>query len=289
MVLSFLQPATIAEACFLLAKHGQQAKILAGGTDLLVDMRNGHIKPQVLIDLTSVQELGEIAESEGAISIGSTVTFADLALSKLIQTKLPVLAQAAKVVGSPQIRNRGTIGGNIANASPAADVVPVLVALEGVAVVAKAGGVKEVPLEELITGPYRTALACDELISGVKVKVPQPGTGMSFAKVGRRNSLAISRLNGVCLLKSEGQIIRQVRLVLGSATPTPARFKKVEEYLVGENASAEVFREAGKIAAEYVQQVTGRRASSAYKLPVVENLTTRLLQEAWEKGGSVNE
>lgn len=289
MAITYLQPSGLQEACDLLSLYGEKAKLLAGGTDLVVNMKKGKTLPEAIIDLSRLKELKAIKETAGELLLGSLVTFTELSSSSVIQSKVPVLAQAAKAVGSPQIRNRGTVGGNIANASPAADVVPALVALDGIAVLVKAGSSREVRLQDLIVGPYRTAVAPDELIAAVRVKVPRPGTGMSFVKVGRRNALAIARLNGTCLLQRTGQRVEQLSLVIGSATPTPHRFTAVEEYVSGQTGSPDVFARAGKLAGEHVLQITGRRASSAYKLPVIENLTLKLLTEAWAKGGTADE
>lgn len=282
MIKEYYQPLKLAEALTFLSVFPGPVHILAGGTDLLVNMRKGQIKPEGIVDLSKIEELKTISQEGNNLSIGALVTFSELAAHPLVQELIPVLACGAKAVGSPQIRNRGTVGGNIANASPAADLVPVLVALDGVAVIAKQNGLRKVPVAELIVGPYKTSLEPGEIIIRIEVNVPPKGTGMAYKKVGRRNALAISRLNGVCLLKLEDEIIKDVSLVIGSATPTPHRFTDVEEYLVGKNISQELLEEAGVMAREHVLAVTGKRPSSNYKLPVVERLTVRLLQVAWK-------
>lgn len=282
MIKEYYQPLKLTDALNFLSLSPGSAHILAGGTDLLVNMRNGQIKPEVIVDISKIGELKTIAREGKNLSIGALVTFSELAAHPLVQKLTPVLARSAKAVGSPQIRNRGTVGGNIANASPAADLVPVLVALDGVAVIAKENGLRKVSVAQLIVGPYKTSLESGEIIIGVEVNIPPEGTGMAYKKVGRRNAVAISRLNGACLLKLEGKIIKDVSLVIGAATPTPHRFREVEEYLVGRDISKELSEEAGVMAREHVLAVTGKRPSSNYKLPVVERLTVRLLQEAWK-------
>jgi len=282
MVKEYFQPLTLAEALTILNSFAGSAHVLASGTDLLVNLRNGKLKPEVIVDISKIEELKIISQEDEKLSLGSLVTFRELAVYPMIQKLIPVLAWAAKAVGSPQIRNRGTVGGNIANASPAADLVPALVALDGVAVLAKQGGLRKIPLTELIVAPYKTKLEPGEIITQVEVTVPSHETGMAFRKVGRRNALAISRLNGACLLNLKGEEITAVSLVIGAVTPSPRRFKEVEEYLIGKNISEKLLEEAGAMAKEKVQAITGRRASSQYKLPVVERLTVRLLQAAWK-------
>jgi CO/xanthine dehydrogenase FAD-binding subunit len=288
MIKEYYQPLKITEALTLLATESGSLRVLAGGTDLLINIRNGEIGSDGIVDLSKIEELKTIELEGNILAIGALVTFTELAEHPLVKKLIPVLASGAEVVGSPQIRNRGTVGGNVANASPAADLVPVLVALDGVAVIAKEGSFRKVPIAELIVGPYKTSLEPAEIITRIEVTIPQQGTSMSFHKVGRRNALAIARLNGVCLLKLQGQAIEDVSLVIGSATPTPHRFKEVEDFLLDKKLSEELFKEAGRLAKEHVKAITGVRASSHYKLPVIESLTARLLREAW-KGGKADE
>lgn len=286
MVKEYFQPLELTEALAFLASGS--AHVLAGGTDLLVNIRNNKIKPIGIVDLSKVAELKQISREGDSLVIGALVTFTELAAHPLIQELVPALVSAAKAVGSPQIRNRGTVGGNIANASPAADVVPALVALDGTLTIAKKDSTRNIALSELIVGPYKTNLQPDEIITKVTITIPEKGTGQAYFKVARRNALAISRLNGMCLLRVKKGIIGAVSLVIGSATSTPHRFQTVEEFLVGKNISEELLAKAGVLASEYVLAKTGRRSSSVYKLPVIERLTVRLLHDAWQ-GGKANE
>ncbi|MDY3619528.1 FAD binding domain-containing protein [Agathobaculum sp.] len=280
---TFYQPAALGEALSLLAGADRPA-VLAGGTDIVVARREGKRADTAYLDITRIPELRETAQAEGGVTLGAAVTFSEMENSTVLQTHFPLLCQAAASVGSPQIRSRGTVGGNVANASPAADVAPALAALDAVALVQSKSGARRVPVAELIEGAAKTALDPGELIVSFFIPALPPDTRQGFDKIGRRNALSIARLNGACALTARGGKIAQARLCIGAATNRPHRFAEAEALLCGRAPDEALFAEAGKLISAAILEETGTRASSVYKLPVAAEFTAALLRKTWEEG-----
>lgn len=280
---TFYQPDTLEQALELLAGADRPA-VLAGGTDIVVARREGKRADTAYLDITRIPALREAARTDGGALLGAAVTFAEMENSPVLRELFPLLCAAAASVGSPQIRSRGTVGGNVANASPAADVAPALAALDAEALVQSKGGARRVPVAALIEGASRTALAPDELIVSFFLPALPPDTRQGFDKVGRRNALSIARLNGACALTASGGEIAAARLCIGAATNRPHRFAKAEALLAGRAPSEALFAEAGALVSEAILEETGTRASSVYKLPVAAEFTAALLRKTWEEG-----
>jgi Aerobic-type carbon monoxide dehydrogenase, middle subunit CoxM/CutM homologs len=260
------------------------AELISGGTDLCVRLHKTGQDPD-LIDLTSICELKEISKDQDLITVGAGATFSEIIESETIQSYAPILACAAESIGSTQIRNRATIGGNLCNASPAADSPSALVVLEAKLNLVKIGSngkeTRQVSIEDFILAPGQTVLEPDEILLSIVFQVPQ-SFGYCYEKVGRRKSLAISRLSGSCLLKEKDGVIVDVRLSIGSVTNRPMRFSETEKLLLGKKLDKAVLDEAGEMSSMTVQKLTGIRESSAYKLPVVSNVTIRLIETAFD-------
>ena len=286
---AFYQPKTLVEA-LTYRRDEEESALLAGGTDLIIELRKD-MTAGSLIDLSKVEELKGICMRGDEIRIGAMATFATIADAQLLREKAGVLCMAAKSVGAPQIRNRGTVGGNVCNASPAADSVPVLVCLGAKAELQslRAGCIQTryVNIEDLIVGNHCTALEKQEILTSVVFKVPPQDTKMNFEKIGRRNALAVARMNGACLLRIDGDIVSSARVSIGSVMARPGRFSAVEEYLIGKQLSEDVLREAGRLAAAHVQRQVGARSSSQYKIPVIARFTAMLIANAFEGKGSM--
>ncbi len=275
-----VSPSSLEAACQALAQPG--ARALAGGTDLMLELRRAQLRgeepPALLVDLTRVAELGRVEPQAREPFLGAGVTFRRLEDEPALVPGLPLLGRAAATVGSRQVRTTATLGGNAANASPAADGVSALVALEARAHLLSLRGRRELPLAGLITGPYQTALAPGELIAGFSLRPPAGRTGCCFLKVGRRQAVSVARLNLAVVLDAE---LADPRLVLGACFPTPHRLGAVEELLRGGRPGPELWREAGQAAAEVFRRLSGGRASAAYKLPAIARCTARALAAAW--------
>jgi len=277
-------PNTIEEAVELLWQADGKAKLIAGGTDLVIGLRNGDQNPQLLIDVTRIEELRKIKEKNGTISIGAAVTHSEIASSPLIKKCAKVLSDAASEIGSPQIRNLGTIGGNIVNASPAADTLPPLMVLNAVGKVVSKDGEKRVPLDQLFKGPYETSLKPHELLVQVTFQKLSSGMKNSFIRLARRDAVAIARMSVAIVLEMEKRKkrIKEIRIAAGSVTPTPQRFSEAEGFLSAKSPDEETLRRTSLKISEIMINRTGIRASTPYKRPVIEALFMRGMRQALE-------
>ncbi len=261
---------------------GSAAQIIAGGTDLLVEARY-HEKSlkEHWIDISGIADLKQIREIDKRISIGPSVTHSEIIHNNLIKQYVPLLAEACRVIGSMQIRNRGTIGGNVCNASPCADSIPALMVLDARMVIDSSSGEHVLPISEFFLKPYNTVLKPDNWLKEIQIKKMDSNDKYAFLKLGRRNALAISRMNFAVILKiTHDNIIKSVQFAPGSVYPVWQRVAEAEEYLRGKRVSQELFEKAGKIIAESMIKKSGWRWSTPYKEPVVSALTARALGQA---------
>jgi CO/xanthine dehydrogenase FAD-binding subunit len=278
-------PNTIEEACDLLWQAEGKAKIIAGGTDLMIGLRNGDHSPHWLIDVTRIEELREIEEMDGALSIGAAVTHSEISSSSLVKKYGKVLSDAASEIGSPQIRNLGTIGGNIVNASPAADTLSPLMVLNAMGRVASREGIKEVPLVHLFKGPYQTNLKPHELLVQIIFPKLSSEARSSFVRLARRDAMAIARMSVAIVLQTEKKKhrIEGIGISVGSVTPTPRRMSEAEAFLKGKSPDEEVLQKASLKISETMIHESGVRPSTSYKKPVVEALFKRAMRKALEE------
>jgi CO/xanthine dehydrogenase FAD-binding subunit len=269
------------ELCKFLLHHADETRILAGGTDLLISLKKGEITPKYVVDITRIKELSTIRDEQNRISIGATATHTEVSESALVLKEVPFLAEAAVSIGSAQIRNSGTIGGNIINASPAGDTIPPLVALDATLRIMSHKGERYTLLTEIFPGPYKTTLSSDEFLADITFTKLPPRAGTFFLKLGRRRALAISRVSiAVVLVAGEDGRIQEARICPGAVLPAASRIVKAEEALLGAYPGAEVFQEAGRIVAGEMMARSGRRSSTPYKELVVKNLVQRALSIA---------
>jgi xanthine dehydrogenase iron-sulfur cluster and FAD-binding subunit A len=267
--------------------HGTEARVLAGGTDLLIEWRRASKKfPRVVLDISRVAELEGIGTSEGNVLLKPLVTHQQLVCSPVVQDLAPLLGIAAAAIGSPQIRARGTVGGNVMNAATCADTVPPLIALGATVTLQSMSGCRELKLEDLFLKPYETRATGEELLTDIHFPKLPPGARGAFIKLGRRNALAISRLSVAAILRisSDGRI-EEARIVPGSAFPTWKRVTEAEQMLVGEKAGQKLFAAAGQKVSEEMIKATGRRWSTEYKEPVIAVLVRRALEQCVAPAG----
>nr|WP_326213096.1 FAD binding domain-containing protein [uncultured Oscillibacter sp.] len=254
---------------------------MAGGTDVLVQARKpGRFDDRAVFDLTALPSLQAIEEREDALVIGSGATHGQIADSPLVRRFAPPLAQACAQVGAQQLRNRATLGGNIANASPAGDTLAPLAALNASVELDRLGRRRRVPLTGLILAPGRTALEEREFIRALWIPKLPEGARSGFLKIGRRRALAISRLTlaAVLVLGAEEKI-RELRLSVGAVFPRPMRFAELEEGARGLSAEDGCLEEIARALSEKIPEIAGRRTSTAYKQPVCRLACLRLLKE----------
>jgi CO/xanthine dehydrogenase FAD-binding subunit len=277
--IEYLRPSSIEEAIGFLSDHGPETKALAGGTDLLIDIRSGELKARYVMDIRSISQLEEITVTDDGLSIGAGATIADIQRSETVTRLAPVLGKACLKFGSPQVRNTATIGGNIANASPSADTFPPLIVHEALAVLAGPKGERRIPVEKSASGPNTTCIGSDELIVRFILK-PAEGRLFEFLKIGRRKALAIARVSMAMLAeKNDAGAICFFRFCLGSSTPVPCRMTEVEEFLTGKVPDEALITEAGRITAEKMIEISGRRSTTVYKEPAVKGLFRQLLYQ----------
>jgi len=284
MTKPYYRPNTFKELLSLRASL-PNAAILAGGTDLLVYLQEGKIDPLAIIDIGMVEELKSIKLIEKQIVLGAAVTYTEIEKNPLLQKHLPALCAAAASVGSPQIRNRGTVGGSLVNANPSSDIVPAMVAAKAHVLLTSSSGIRQLLIEEFILGSGKTALHTDEIVAEIHIPLPEVGVRMRFDKIGRRNALSIARLNGACLVNLKDGCISDISICIGAATNRPMRMTAAEELLTGQIPSEQLLTKAGQLVSETIESVTGRRSSSAYKLPVAAEFAARLVRDTLESEG----
>lgn len=270
----------------LLARYGEDAKLMAGGQSLLPMMKLRLASPRVIVDLWRVPGIESIEERGDWIAIGARATHYQLETSPVLRARCPVLAQAAGVIGDPQVRNLGTIGGSVAHADPAADYPPVLVALGARMRVRGPRGERTVPADAFFKSFFTTALEPAEVITAVEVPVPPPGTGAVYAKLSRRAS--DFGLVCVCAVVRPDGGARRVTVVLGGLGPVPFRAAAAEAVLGGDPPTAALLREAASRAVEGVDPLSDVHADAAYRLAVAPVYVRRALEAAYgqTRGGA---
>ena len=279
---SYVRAESVPHAVTLLNTPGVRSRVLAGGTDLVLLARENHNLCDRVVDITLVPELHEIrrvqSEQGDRVVIGAAATFTEITTSALVRETAPLLAEACHSVGATQIRNMGTLGGNVANAAACADSLPALVCLDAVAHVLTPSGELTWPVAEFVTRPNRTQLPPGGLLTALSYLVPAPGSHSVFLKLGRRNAMAISRLTVAALGRIDEQgRIAEIRVVPGSATPHIHRFAQTETHLLGKKPIAALCEEAGHAAVAEMLAITGKRWSSEFKEPALQAMVTRAL------------
>ena len=273
----YVKPGSIAEAVEALKTPG--AMLLCGGTDLLVKRRMGIVEPKLFVDISDLAPLRVLREADGAIEIGAAVPIAEIIASPLVHEKLPLLPRVLSKLGSLQIRNRASLGGNLVNASPAADSAIPLLLYEAQLALVSASGARNVPVEEFFRGPGKTVLQPGELIRAVRIPVPTSGFATFFHKVGRRKALTIAIASLGCLARVSAGKIAEIRIAAGSVAPTPIRLRRTEALLTGAELSAETIEQARDSAHDEVSPIDDIRGSAAYRRAVIGDLLTRFLEE----------
>lgn len=280
----FIRATSLAEALEFLAENAPRARVLAGGTDLVVKLRSlrpgNPAAPRFVLDISALAELRGIREEGEDILLGALTTHAEIARSEILRSRAGPLASASSTVGADQHRAAGTVGGNVINASPAADTVPALVALDAEAVFRSRTGERRLLLKDIFVKPYLTKIRPDELLVRIRFRKLPAGARAAFIKLGRRNALAVARMNIAVVLILDGDRVQDARIAPGSATPLPDRIGSAEEVLIGKAPTEELIARAGKRVGEEMVRRSGVRWSTPYKQPAIEALTARALRRA---------
>ena len=280
----YLSPQSVQEACALLMQHGDKAKVLAGGSDVLVKMKDGLIAPAYLVSLKKLDSLKEIRYEKGkGVIIGARATHNELMSNDLLQKKYRSVCEAAHTMAADQIRNIGTVGGNLVNAVPSADLPPILIALDAQARIVGPSRERTVTLEDFFLGPGKTVLKNGEILAEIIIP-DQPTTGSNYIKFGLRRAGALAVVGVASSVTVSDGTCQDVRIVLGAVAPTPIRAPRAENVLRSKKISPELINEAGKIAAEESKPINDIRGSIEYRRNLVDVLTRRSLKAAIEKG-----
>lgn len=281
----YLKPCTIEEACSLLAQHNGKAKILAGGTDLLVKMKERKLKPQYLIGLKGIPALDclEYHEATG-LRIGALTTLGTVARSLLVQEKYPILASAISKMATAQIRNLATVGGNLCNAAPSADTAPPLICLGAKVKLASQKGDRTIALEDFFQGPGLPILRAGEILTEIQVPHPPPHSAGVYQKLSRTAvDLAIVGVAAFIRVDARKKSCAEARIALGAVAPTPIRAKEAEAILQGKKINKSLIEQAAQLAAGASCCISDVRASAAYRTEMVRVLTRRAIEQAWEQ------
>jgi CO/xanthine dehydrogenase FAD-binding subunit len=278
----FHEPATLAEASDLLTRQRGKARLLAGGTDLLVNMKKRVLNPKHLISLRRIPELARLERVNGMLILGACVTIAEIAASELVSKAAKTVGQSARALGTPLIRNLATIGGNIGSARPAADLPPALIVYDAEIVLTGLAGDRRIPIEKFFKGPGLTAAKEDELISAVTIEVPSGYAGAGYLNLGVRKAQDCNIVNVASFLELDEKAdrIRTARISLGSVGPTPLRSHKTEKVLVGEKPDERLFEQAAQAATRDCTPILDFRGSAEYRRAMVAVLTRRTLDMA---------
>ncbi len=279
MKFNYLEPTTITEALSLLSRYNGKARVLAGGTDLMVQMRDKTIAPEYVVDIANVLGLDYISYDEKrGLRIGALTTLRTVERSEIIRRVYPVLSQAAGKVGSVAIRNMATIGGNLCNAAPSADTAPGLIGLSATVKIVGIKGEREVPAESFSTGPGCTICDTGELLTEIQVPIPASGTRGIYLKLRRTAvDLALVGVAIVMVLEAE-KVCREIKIVLGAVAPTPIRSRYAEEVLRGKKIEPALIEKAAQVACDEARPINDVRASAEYRKRMVGILVRRALE-----------
>lgn len=278
---SYARPTTVDEAVALLDEYGPDAKLLAGGTDLLINLRDGDFEARLVIDLKRIPELeSAITEKDGLISFSAGVVMTDIEEDLRVQEVFPALVEAAKTVGSVQIRDRATLSGNICNGSPAADTTPTLLVYDAVVVVAGPGGTRRVPIDDFVVGSGTTALERGELVTAIELPVPDPPMGAAYVRLVRRRGTDLASITLCCGVNTAGTI----RLAFGSVGPRALLVIDDSGLLADPDAAEEAKAELlDRMFEAASPSPTSLRASPAYRLAMLRVLGSRALRTAIDR------
>ncbi|MGH2461010.1 MAG: FAD binding domain-containing protein [Chloroflexota bacterium] len=287
---TYLAPSTVAEALGLLAAHQGKAKVLAGGTDLMLQLQNGLFAPDFLIDVRGIPELGTLDyDARAGLTLGAATALRRIETSEIVLEKYPHLASGAREIGSIQIRNLGSIGGNICTATPSADIIPSLVSLEATARVASVRGERTVPMDAFFTGVRKTVLAPDELLVDLRIPAPAARTSGVYIKVYTRPAmdLAMVGVAATVSLAPGDSVIRRATVCLGAVATTPIRVHEAEQLLEGQAVTDEILARAGQAAARAARPISDVRASAEYRREQCDLMTRRAIRQAVERAKHV--
>ena len=283
----YLAPHKLDEAAVLMAEHAGSAQLLAGGTDLLIFMRNGRKSPDFIIDAKKIPELTRVQMDADRLTIGAAVSCRTIWEHPEIAERFPALTDAATLIGGIQIQGRATFGGNLCNAAPSADTVPPVIVYGAIAHIISARGERDVPVEEICTGPGRTSLAPDEILVSLSIPAPPANSGAAFLRFIPRNEMDIAVANAAARvdLDEAGATFKSARIAIGAVAPTPLFVEAAGAALSGKPVNDASISDAAKIARDASTPINDMRGTIEHRKQLVEVLTTRALRRAIARAG----
>jgi carbon-monoxide dehydrogenase medium subunit len=278
-------PASLAEAVKLLSQHGEDAKVLSGGHSLVPLMKLRFAAPAVIVDINAIPDLNYVKEEGGVLKIGALAREADLEFSPIVQAKFPLIADAAKLIADPQVRNRATVAGNLAHGDPANDQPAVMLALGAEVVLTGPKGQRTVPVTEFFVDTLVTALKPDEILTEIRVPVPPARSGGAYLKIERKvGDFATAAVGSQVTLDAKGKVV-SAGIGLTNAGVKPIKATDAEAFLVGKALDEATLKETGRLAMEMSDPASDIRAPAEYKRAMVRQLTIRTLRRAGERAG----
>lgn len=280
----YFEPATLDEAITLLGRYNGTANLLAGGTDLLVEIKEQLRRPDHVINIKKIPGMDRLRfDPATGLKFGSLVTAREIETSPDVRRDYRGLAQAASEVGSIQVRNRATIVGNICRASPSADTLPPLIADGAVITMFGPAGERRLALEDFFVGPGKTVLAGNEIVTGIDIPAVAPRSASVYIKHGRRKAMELATVGVAVSLTLDGAVCRRIRIVLGAVAPTPIRAKKAEAMVQDHVLDEALIEAAAETAMEESRPISNIRGSAAYRREMVRVLTARAIRQAREQ------
>ncbi len=282
----FVRATSVDEVVSILRQNGNQARVLSGGTDLLVALREGRAEARVVVDIKGLPETTEMSYSpESGLRLGAAVPCYRMYEDEELSALYPGLMDSARLIGGVQIQGRASMGGNLCNASPAADSIPSLIAHSAVCVIAGPNGRREVPVEEFCVAPGRTVLQPGEFLLYLQIPAPRPGFGAAYQRFIPRNEMdiAVVGVGASVQLDESRNVIRSARIALGAVAPTPLYVPEAGEALAGQRISDEVIERAAEIAKAAARPITDMRGTAEYRRHLSGVLTRRVLKKAIER------
>jgi carbon-monoxide dehydrogenase medium subunit len=281
------RPTDVDGALAAIADGGPGTKLLAGGTDLLIQLRFGALHPRALVDLSGVTSLRVLDSSDGGLRIGAGATISDIELSPDVVARFPALREAAETLGSRQIRNVATVAGNICHSSPSAEFAPPLIALRAVAHIRSVAGERSVPLEDFAVGPGQNVLEPGEMLTEIRLPAPPQQTGAAYDCLKIRKIMDIAVVSAAAAITLDGLgVCDDVRLVLGAVAGVPLRATRAEQMLRGQRLTPEVLQAAARVAGDEAEPITDVRATREYRQAMIVRSAVRALTVARERAGA---
>jgi len=280
----YLHCLSLSDALAFLEQYQGSAKVLAGGTDLVVKMKTGSLSCGQIISIAKIAELNYLRENRETLQVGAVTTLREVEGYPLVKSHYSALFEAVRSMAATSVRNMATLGGNLCNGSPAADTAPALLVFDATVTLTSKRGERTLPIAGFFLGPGKTALAADELLTAISLPLPGAASGSSFLKLGRV-AADIAKINVAVFLQREGETCSSCRIAFGAVAPVPIRLPEAEELLAGHTVTPDLIREVARTAATLIRPITDNRSTSDYRRKVSPIILEEAIIAAWRRSG----